>query len=109
MILIKRLTLILCNGRIEQVFYPVFPPDKNAEDVIHPFLVRPGLMQMQIALGIPDFIRATLLTPALRSVRRQLSFIFNTKVLSLFSSHSSHRSPSLPEGSDDLLLTCFTR
>jgi peroxiredoxin len=34
MTLIKRLTLILRDGRIEQVFYPVFPPDKNAEDVI---------------------------------------------------------------------------
>jgi peroxiredoxin len=33
MILIKRLTLIISNGRVEQVFYPVFPPDKNAEEV----------------------------------------------------------------------------
>lgn len=31
---VKRLTLILRDGRIEKVFYPVFPPDKNAEDVI---------------------------------------------------------------------------
>jgi peroxiredoxin len=34
MILIKRLTLILLDGRVEKVFYPVFPPDKNAEQVI---------------------------------------------------------------------------
>lgn len=34
MTLIKRLTLILLDGRIEKVFYPVFPPDKNAADVI---------------------------------------------------------------------------
>ncbi len=34
MVLIKRLTLILLDGRIEQVFYPVFPPDKDAEQVI---------------------------------------------------------------------------
>ena len=34
MTLIKRLTLILSDGRIEKVFYPVFPPDKNAEEVI---------------------------------------------------------------------------
>jgi peroxiredoxin len=34
MTLIKRLTLIICDGRIEKVFYPVFPPDKNAGDVI---------------------------------------------------------------------------
>jgi peroxiredoxin len=31
--LIKRLTLILDGGKIEKVFYPVFPPDKNAEQV----------------------------------------------------------------------------
>ena len=34
MILIKRLTLILWQGRIEKVFYPVFPPDRNAADVV---------------------------------------------------------------------------
>jgi peroxiredoxin len=33
MTLLKRLTLIARNGRIEQVFYPVFPPDKHAEEV----------------------------------------------------------------------------
>jgi peroxiredoxin len=33
MVLIKRLTLIICNARIERVFYPVFPPDKNADEV----------------------------------------------------------------------------
>jgi peroxiredoxin len=34
MILLKRLTLIINDGRIEMVFYPVFPPGKNAEDVL---------------------------------------------------------------------------
>ncbi|MBI2311745.1 MAG: peroxiredoxin [Betaproteobacteria bacterium] len=34
MTLIRRLTLILRDGRIEKVFYPVFPPDRNAADVI---------------------------------------------------------------------------
>ena len=34
MILIKRLTLVLRAGRIEKVFYPVFPPDRHAEEVI---------------------------------------------------------------------------
>lgn len=34
MTLIKRLTLIVENGRIEKVFYPVFPPEHNAEEVI---------------------------------------------------------------------------
>ncbi len=32
--LIKRLTLIIDNGQIEKVFYPVFPPGKNAEEVV---------------------------------------------------------------------------
>ncbi|MGD9867034.1 MAG: peroxiredoxin [Hyphomicrobiales bacterium] len=32
--LIKRLTLILRDGRIEHVFYPVFPPDGHAEEVL---------------------------------------------------------------------------
>lgn len=32
--LIKRLTLIIRDGTIEKVFYPVFPPDENAEHVI---------------------------------------------------------------------------
>jgi peroxiredoxin len=34
MILLKRLTLIIEDGRIEKVFYPVFPPGKNAEEVL---------------------------------------------------------------------------
>lgn len=32
--LIKRLTLILCDGLIEHVVYPVFPPDESAEKVL---------------------------------------------------------------------------
>ena len=32
--LIKRLALIARDGRIEKVFYPVFPPDRNASDVL---------------------------------------------------------------------------
>ncbi|MGH7845768.1 MAG: peroxiredoxin [Candidatus Binatia bacterium] len=34
MTLIKRLTLLISDGSIAKVFYPVFPPDKNAEEVI---------------------------------------------------------------------------
>jgi len=34
MTLIKRLTLIARDGVIEQVFYPVFPPDANAPEVV---------------------------------------------------------------------------
>jgi peroxiredoxin len=32
--LLKRLTLIVLDGRVEHVFYPVFPPDRHAEEVI---------------------------------------------------------------------------
>jgi len=32
--LYKRLTLVAEQGRIEKVFYPVFPPDANAGDVL---------------------------------------------------------------------------
>ncbi|MEF2546807.1 peroxiredoxin [Aurantimonas sp. E1-2-R+4] len=31
---LKRTTLIIDEGRIAKVFYPVFPPDRNAADVI---------------------------------------------------------------------------
>src|SRR6185436_11279930 len=34
MTLNKRLTLIIKGGRVEHVFYPVFPPDQHAEEVI---------------------------------------------------------------------------
>ena len=33
-ILIKRLALVIDDGRIMKVFYPVFPPDQNAPDVL---------------------------------------------------------------------------
>ncbi len=32
--LIKRLTLVLLEGRIEKVFYPIFPPNEHAEEVV---------------------------------------------------------------------------
>jgi peroxiredoxin len=32
--LIKRLALVIDDGRITKVFYPVFPPDRNAADVL---------------------------------------------------------------------------
>jgi peroxiredoxin (alkyl hydroperoxide reductase subunit C) len=34
MMLLKRLALVIDDGRIEKVFYPVFPPDTNAGDVL---------------------------------------------------------------------------
>lgn len=33
----KRTTLIIKDNMIEKVFYPVFPPDKNADDVLNWF------------------------------------------------------------------------
>jgi len=32
--LLKRLTLVVRDGRIEHVFYPVFPPDQSATEVL---------------------------------------------------------------------------
>ena len=32
--LFKRLTVIAYNGKIQKVFYPVFPPDRSADDVL---------------------------------------------------------------------------
>jgi len=32
--LYRRVTLIARKGRIDKVFYPVFPPDRNAADVV---------------------------------------------------------------------------
>lgn len=32
--LYKRLTMVIRDGRIEKVFYPVFPPDKHAQEVL---------------------------------------------------------------------------
>jgi peroxiredoxin len=34
LILVKRLALVIDNARIRHVFYPVFPPDRNADDVL---------------------------------------------------------------------------
>jgi peroxiredoxin len=34
MTLLKRMALVIDDGAISKVFYPVFPPDKNAEEVI---------------------------------------------------------------------------
>jgi peroxiredoxin len=34
MVLLKRLAMVIEDGRIVQVFYPVFPPDRNAADVL---------------------------------------------------------------------------
>jgi peroxiredoxin len=41
MTLIRRLTLVVTEGAIEKVFYPVFPPDKSADEVIVWLLAHP--------------------------------------------------------------------
>jgi peroxiredoxin len=34
MVLIRRLAMVIDDGRVTHVFYPVFPPDRNAGDVL---------------------------------------------------------------------------
>jgi peroxiredoxin len=34
MTLIKRMAWVIDDGTITKVFYPVFPPDRNAEEVV---------------------------------------------------------------------------
>ena len=41
-VLLKRLTLILHDGQIKKVFFPVFPPDRNATDVLEFMVARGG-------------------------------------------------------------------
>ena len=45
MTLIKRLTLVLRDGRIEHVFYPVFPPDQSAAQTIDWLRAHPASAQ----------------------------------------------------------------
>ena len=40
--LIKRLTLVIEDAKIVQVFYPVFPPDKSAQEVLDWLASTPG-------------------------------------------------------------------
>jgi peroxiredoxin len=34
LVLLRRMALVIDNGRITKVFYPVFPPDRNAADAL---------------------------------------------------------------------------
>lgn len=43
MTLIKRLTLIVDHNKITKVFYPVFPPDRSAEDTLQWLTANPAL------------------------------------------------------------------
>jgi peroxiredoxin len=40
MTLLKRFTLVINDGTVEHVFYPVFPPDRSASDVVEWFSQR---------------------------------------------------------------------
>ena len=42
MTLLKRLTLIVQDGQVQRVFYPVFPPDQNAAEVVAWLAADPG-------------------------------------------------------------------
>ena len=42
MTLLKRFTLLIAEGRVDHVFYPVFPPDRSASDVIDFLSLRMG-------------------------------------------------------------------
>ena len=60
--LIKRLALIVDDGRITHVFYPVFPPDRNAGDVLawlkeNPRLAPPVRHQSRSALTLANTLR----------------------------------------------------
>lgn len=35
MTLFQRLTYVVCNGQIEKIWFPVFPPDKNVDEVLN--------------------------------------------------------------------------
>jgi peroxiredoxin len=41
MTLVKRLTLVLTGQHIEKVFYPIFPPDRHAAEVMHWLVAHP--------------------------------------------------------------------
>ena len=45
MTLLKRFTLVISEGKVEHVFYPVFPPDRSATDVIE-WLSRRAFLQL---------------------------------------------------------------
>ncbi len=40
--LIKRLTLVMRDGAVEHVFYPVFPPDESAAEVLRWLRAQPA-------------------------------------------------------------------
>ena len=55
--LIKRLALIVDDARITHVFYPVFPPDRNAGDVLAWLKDNPVGAQLSSAFTIANTLR----------------------------------------------------
>lgn len=61
MTLVKRLTLVLSQRRIEKVFYPVFPPDKHAAEVIEWLRAHPAEAAAEKVIALVAFPELTLL------------------------------------------------
>jgi peroxiredoxin/putative intracellular protease/amidase len=61
MTLVKRLTLVLSERRIEKVFYPVFPPDKHAAEVIEWLRAHPVAAAAEKVIALVAFPELTLL------------------------------------------------
>jgi peroxiredoxin len=51
MTLLKRMALVIDDGVITKAFYPVFPPDKNAEEIIGWLQARDNAGRRQTPLG----------------------------------------------------------
>ena len=51
--LLRRLTLVLRDGAVEHVFYPVFPPDAHAAEVLAWLKDRPGESAVRGARASP--------------------------------------------------------
>ena len=51
MTLYRRLTFVAQAGRIVKVFYPVFPPDRNASEVLDWLQARDREQRFQITLA----------------------------------------------------------
>ena len=61
MTLVKRLTLVLSQRRVEKVFYPVFPPDKHAAEVIEWLRAHPAEAAAEKVIALVAFPDQTLL------------------------------------------------
>lgn len=72
MTLVKRLTLIIRDGQVAKVFYPVFPTDKNAGDVIEWLSQETTLSSLErIAKGTGDrAARARRVAEVIRDARK---------------------------------------